>query len=130
MRKAEIYGREIKMQGSPYTLLAYSQAFGGDLLRDILSAYEETPPDIGALLRVVWAMAKTYDDETPEFAEWLREFDPKEFALNELDWIGEVDGAISAELFRGEQTKARRAFRRIRREIARRMGALAQRIGA
>lgn len=131
MRRATIYGREVEMQGSPYTFYVYRKAFEGDLLKAIITAYQESPIDVSLLLQVVWAMAKTHDDETPEYIDWLREFDPEEFAVNELDWVGEVDGAISAELFRNEKTgRAYRFIRRIRRAVARRMGALAKRLGA
>ena len=39
MRRAALYGRSVAMQGSPYTLLVYRAAFGGDLLADLVEAY-------------------------------------------------------------------------------------------
>lgn len=131
MRSATIYGREIEMQGSPYTFLVYRKAFGGDLLKAIIEAYQSSPIDVSLLLQVVWAMVKTNDEQTPDYADWLREFDPEEFAVNELEWVGEVDGVINAELFRGKKTQtAKRVFIRIRRAIARRMERLAKRLSA
>lgn len=127
MRKAVIFGREVAMQGSPWTLVEYRRAFGSDLLRDVMAAYSQTPPDMAAILQVVWAMARTYDEETPGFEEWIRGFDPKEFALEEAEWLGKADGAISAELFRGRKAGARE---RARRWAARRLGALAKRLVA
>ena len=124
MIKAVIYGREVKLQGSPYTLLAYRSEFDGDLFKAILSAYEAQPPDMSLLLQVAWAMARTCDDEVPAYAEWLRGFDPDSFALGDAGALGVIDSAISAELFR--RTKAGRA----RRWLGRRVDALAKRAGA
>ena len=129
MQRATIYGREIEMQGSPYTFLVYRKEFGGDLLKAIIEAYKETPVDVSLLLQIVWAMAKTYNEKTSSYPDWLREFNVKEFAVNELKWVGKVDGAISAELFRCHKTTAaRRIIRRIRQVIARRMDTLAKRL--
>lgn len=124
MRRAVIYGRTVEMQGSPYTFLVYRTGFGGDLFHDIAAAYENNPPDMSMLLQIAWAMAKTHDDSVSEYEDWLREFDPKSFAIGDADAWGVIDSAISAELFRHEKTG------RARKWIARRMGRMAQRLGA
>ena len=124
MRRATIYGRDVAMQGSPYTLLVYRTAFGGDLFRDVAAAYGETPPDVSVLLQAAWAMARTIDDSVSDYPDWLREFDPKTFALGDAGAWAVIDSAVCAELFRRKETG------RIGKWIARRMGSVAKRLGA
>lgn len=124
MRRVELYGKRLELQGSPYTFLVYRNAFKGDLLRDLTEAYGGETPALSILLQVCWAMAKTHDDEVLGYGEWLRSFDPKDFALGESEAWGVIDSAISAELFRREKAG------RVRRWLSRRMDALAQRVGA
>lgn len=124
MRRAVIYGREIEMQGSPYTFLVYRTGFGGDLFKDIVSAYESSPPDMSLMLQIAWAMARTHDDGVSNYPDWLREFDPKLFAVGDADALGVIDSAITAELFR------RRKTGRIRQWIAGCLDAVAKRLGA
>ena len=54
MRRAVIYGREIVMQGSPYTFLVYRSAFKGDLFNDLVDAYEHGRPEMSAMLQFAW----------------------------------------------------------------------------
>lgn len=120
MRRVELYGKRLELQGSPYTFLVYRDAFKGDLLRDLTEAYNDSPPALSILLQVCWAMAKTHDDDVLGYEEWLRSFDPRDFALGETEVWGVMDSAISAELFCYEETG------RFRRWLYRRMDALAQ----
>lgn len=126
------------MQGSPYTVLVYKQAFGGDLMRDLVASYggnassedglcesderEEgnAIPEVSTFLQVAWAMARTHSDEVPDYPDWLRAFDPREFSLGDGSALEVIDSAIAAELFR--HRKAGRA----RRWLARRMERLAK----
>ncbi len=123
------------MQGSPYTLLVYKQAFGSDLMRDLVEAYGpsdasaldedgETPeggvPEVSTFLQVAWAMARTCSDDVPDYPDWLRSFDPRAFSLGESTTLEVIDSAIAAELFRHEQTG------RIKRWISRRLERLAE----
>ena len=124
MRRAVIYGREIVMQGSPYTFLVYRSAFKGDLFNDLVDVYEHGRPEMSAMLQFAWAMARTHDDAVSDYPDWLREFDPRSFALGDADALGVIDSAISAELFR------RRKAGRARRWIAGRVDAMAKRLGA
>ena len=124
MIKTVIYDREVTMQGSPYTFLVYREAFDGDLFKAVLAAYEGGTPDMSILLQVAWAMCRTHDDGVSDYASWLREFDPKSFALGDASALEVIDSAILAELFRREKTG------RARKWIARRMDALAKRIGS
>lgn len=126
MREADVYGRRVRMQGSPWTLVEYRRAFGADLMADLAGAYEGGAPDAVVLLQVVWAMARTWDEGTPGFEAWLRGFDPAEFSADDRTWIGEADSAICAELFRGRE--AGRAAR-WRRRAGSALGRLAQRLG-
>lgn len=130
MRRVTVYGRDLKIQGSVLTQFYYRKEFGTDLYKAILQACEQTPLDASVLLTVVWAMAKTYDEETADYQTWLSEFDPKHYAVNDLSWLGEVDGAMCAELFRVRQTLPKRITCRIRRIISKALGAMAERIGS
>lgn len=121
MMRAVIYGRAVEMQGSPYTILAYKREFGGDLFADVVAAYEGDTPDMTTMLQVAWAMCKTRDDGTSGFDDWLREFEPKSFALGDARALGVIDSAISAELFRNGKAQ------RIRRWVADRVVGMAQR---
>ena len=124
MLKADIYGMGVSMQGSPYTYLVYRTEFGRGILADIQEAYSGDVPDMSIMLQVAWAMARTFDDAVPPYAEWLRGFDPKEFALGDSNAMEVIDKAASAELFRVRKTG------RTRRWCARKMGFLAKRVGA
>lgn len=121
MLKADIYGMGVPMQGSPYTYLVYRTEFGRGILADIQEAYSGEVPDMSILLQVAWAMARTFDDAVPPYAEWLRGFDPKEFALGDARAMEVIDKAASAELFRVRKTG------KAKRRIARAVGRMAQR---
>ena len=123
MLKADIYGMGVSMQGSPYTYLVYRTEFGRGILADIQEAYSGDVPDMSILLQVAWAMARTFDDAVPPYADWLRGFDPKEFALGDARAMEVIDKAASAELFRVRKTG------KTKRRIARAVGRMAQRIG-
>lgn len=105
MRKATVYGREIVMQGSPYTFIVFQNEFQSDLMQAILAAYETTPPKMGYLLKIAWAMAKTHSDDVEPFKDWIKNFDKGVFSLDETPAAVEViDSAIYAELFRYRAT--------------------------
>ena len=129
MRRAALYGRSVAMQGSPYTLLVYRAAFGGDLLADLVEAYRDDVPDTTTLLQAAWAMCRTLDDGVADFPEWLREFDPMAFALDDADALGVIDSAIAAEPLRGGKARgARERAARLLDSLAQRLGALARRL--
>ncbi len=122
------------MQGSPYTLLVYKQAFGGDLMKDLVGAYSSeaasadedldeagsSVPEMSTFLQVAWAMARTHSDDIPDYPDWLRAFDPKEFSLGDGAALEVIDSAVAAELFRRRETG------RLRRWISRRLERLAE----
>lgn len=74
MRRTNLFGRDVKLQGSPWTLLEYREAFGGDLTYDFSRSHNDQEIDVEFFMRAAWAMAKTYDNETSEYITWLYEF--------------------------------------------------------
>lgn len=123
MIRAVVFGRELRMQGSPYTLIVYRREFDGDLLQSVVGAYQETPPDMTTLMQVAWAMCKTHDEGTSGFVEWIKEFDVGRFTLGDPETIGVIDSAINAELFREQKAGG------FKRRVGRLLDSLAQRIG-
>ncbi len=125
MRRGVIFGREVEMQGSVWALAEYRREFGADLFADAAGAYEGGSPDVCVMLQIAWAMARSADESTSPYVEWLREFDSRLFALGDVSGaVGVIDSAIAAELFRVGST------RRARRRLARLLGSLAKRLGA
>lgn len=132
MIRARIYGRDVELQGSPWTFLVYSREFGSDLISDIVSLSrraEEDPMSVTeGMLRVAWAMHRTHDEDAPGYEAWLRGFGEGFSLRADASPVGVIDSAISAELFRDTSPKGRRA--RLRLRLARCLGSLAQRLGA
>ena len=133
MIRARIYGREVAMQGGPYSLLAYRREFDSDLIGDLLALEGVMATDAAAategMLRVAWAMCRTADEATPGYGEWLRSLDGEGFSLRaDASPLGVIDSAVWAELFRDTAPPTARA--RLRRRLARSLGSLAQRLGA
>ena len=128
MRRASIWGRDLKMQGSPWTFVVYKRAFGGDLLSDIISAYAKESLELYDLLRFAWAMCRTASDAVEEFDEWCNSFPDFTLADGEATAVASVIiSALDAEVFRRRETRFQR-WRRILRE--RWLGWLSQRRGA
>ena len=126
MIRADIWGREVRMQGSPLTYLHYKREFGGDLGTDLTAVYAAGSADTETMLRFAWAMAKTDDPSISPYEVWLSEFDPEGFSALQTP-VGVVDSAICAELFRVRKASfAERARERIRRWLVR----LSERLGA
>lgn len=117
MRKETIYGREVCLQGSPLTLLVFKNEFRGDpdahdgnfgaQLSDLIKSEEQDGETVYfvnylGLLRVAWALAKTYDKTVPDFASWLAEFPADKFSLveggEELSSV--IDSVLADEIFR------------------------------
>ena len=115
MRRETIFGREVCLQGSPLTLLIYRQEFSGDSdahdgnlgaqLADLLQTEERDGETVFfvnliGILRIAWALAKTYDKRTPNFEAWLEDFDESAFNMADGDELSRiVDDVITAELF-------------------------------
>lgn len=115
MIRARIWGREVAMQGSPWTFVEYRRAFGGDLLADFLEASKKDPVELDGYLKAAWAMCRTADRATPDFERWCGEF--PDFTLAEgqgAAFVSVVDSAFVAELFRPPETRIRRLWRKVR----------------
>lgn len=73
-----MFGRTLRLEGSPFTHLVYQREFGDDLhsawgaIANGCIAEELAVP---LLLQIIWAMCKTYDERnTQQFHRWLAEF--------------------------------------------------------
>lgn len=115
MQRARIWGREVEMQGSPWTFVVYRRAFGGDLLCDFLAASQKDPLELDDYLKVAWAMARTCSAEVADFEEWCGGFPDFTLADGEgAAFVSVVDSAVVAELFRPRETRFQRFRRRLR----------------
>ena len=125
MRRDRIWGRDIEMQGSPWTFVVYKRAFGGDLLSDIVAAYAKPSIELDDLLKFAWAMCRTKSDDVEDFEEWCKSFPAFTLADGEATAVASVIiSAIDAEVFRRGETRFQRWWRSIR---ARFMGWLQER---
>ena len=115
MVEARVWGRDIEMQGSPWTFVVYKRAFGGDLLSDIIAASKKDPLELDDYLKVCWAMCRTRSDEVAEFGRWCGEFPDFTMADGEgAAFVSVVDSAVMAELFRPRETRIERFRRKLR----------------
>ena len=125
MKRALIWGRELQMQGSPWTFVVYKREFGGDLLVDIIAAYAKESLEMADLLKIAWAMCRTVSDDVEDFDAWCNNFPMFTLADGEATAVASVIiSAIDAEIFRRRETRFQR-WRRIVRE--RWLGWLSQR---
>ena len=126
MVPARIWGRDIEMQGSPWTFVLYKRAFGGDLLSDFLAATKKDPLELDDYLKVCWAMCRTRSDEVADFGQWCNGFPDFTLADGEgAAFVSVVDSAVVAELFRSRETR----FQRFRRKLCEgRLGRLSGRL--
>lgn len=122
MVEVVVWGRVLRLQGSPVTLLEYRREFGADMLADLQTAYGRGTYG-GDFLKFAWAMAKTAEPESSPFEKWLHEFSPDAFSLEDAPWEV-IDSALAAEMFRGAAACEAGKFRRW---LARRMGGVAKR---
>ena len=121
----------MKLQGSPVTLVEYQREFSSDLMHDLVSAYSKGFINSAIMLQIAWAMARTHEPETSKFDDWLKEFDCGQFNILDADFLGVVDSAINAELFRGRTTRKsrfRRWLKRLLERISKRFSSTANRL--
>lgn len=114
MIRSRIWGREIEMQGSPWTFVEYRRAFGGDLLNDYLAAARKDPIELDDYLKVAWALCRTADQSVEGFERWCGGF--PDFSLADgqgAAFVSVVDSAVLAEVFRPRETR----FQRLRRKL-------------
>lgn len=125
MQRARIWGREVEMQGSPWTFLVYRRAFGGDLLSDLIAAEGKDPYELDDFLKFAWAMCATRDDSTPPMREWCDSFEGFTLADGEgAAFVSVVQNVLAAEMFRDRTPRLVRWWRNVR---ARWMGLLQKR---
>lgn len=106
------------MQGSPYTLLLFKQEFEEDLPSFLVKAYAGESVDIECLLRIAWAMCRTYSDDILDYERWLEGFPADLFDITEGKAAFDViDAAINAELFRQKKTLRERIKRWLRNKL-------------
>lgn len=125
MIRTRILGREVTMQGSPWTLVEYSRAFGADLLADFAEAVKGDTVELAEYLKFAWALCRTADPKTSDFERWCREFDDFTLAGGEGQaCVSVIDSAVMAELFRRPQARLAGIRRWLR---TRRLGWLSRR---
>lgn len=127
MQHVTVWGRELDLQGSPLTLLAYRKEFDGDLSEAITNLFRsDSEILVEPMLRIVWAMAKTADSDTSPYEEWLDEFPDGEFdVLNPP--LEVIISAFNAELFRTRKTSF---IERVKERLARLLERVAKRLRA
>jgi hypothetical protein len=86
MRTIKIGEKEIGLKATPLALLFYKQAFGTDLVGDLVKMQElEKDPsklDSVLFLQITWAMAKAYaglDAKFPDFVNWVADLESFDF---------------------------------------------------
>jgi len=87
MRTIKIGEKEIGLKASPLALLYYKQAFGSDLVGDLVKMQdlEKDPSKIDSvvILQVAWAMNKAAEGKGktfPHFESWLDQFEYVDFS--------------------------------------------------
>ena len=107
MFRGTIWGRTVRMSGSPLSMLVFRREFGGDFSDFVNQALKqlkaeegkEIKPDPVDFLQIAWTMAKTYDDDTSDFEDWLDEFPDNAFdARLGLECLPVILDAISQEI--------------------------------
>lgn len=78
MVEGSVFGRTLRLEGSPFTHLVYQREFG-DSLQGAWAALSTglIPEELAApvLFQIIWAMCKTYDDRNTQlFHRWMCEF--------------------------------------------------------
>ena len=102
MREINIGDKIIKIRATPLTLLYYKQAFGTDLVGDMvkMQSAEKDPSKIDSVvfLQIIWAMAKADNGpgkQFPGFENWVSElesFDMSDQVLLQAVMEEMVDG--------------------------------------
>lgn len=128
MVSARIFGREVRMQGSPWTFVEYAREFQGDLLSDFVDAGKRECIHLSDYLKFAWALCRTADPSTEGFEQWCRSFDEFTLAKGQgQEFLSVIDSVFVAELFRKPKTGPRFWWRRLR---ARWLGWVSRRRGA
>jgi hypothetical protein len=113
MRTIKIGEQEIGLKASPLALIFYKQAFGTDLVGDLVKMRDiaEDPSNLDSvfLLQLTWAMAKTHEgvgNKFPDFMTWVADLESFDFTDEDvLNAI--VDEAMDGFFPRGSRTKSK-----------------------
>jgi hypothetical protein len=111
MRTIKIGEKEIGLKATPLALLFYKQAFGTDLVGDLVKMKDiaDDPSKIDSvfLLQLTWAMAKAnqgVDKKFPDFTNWVAGLESFDFTDEDvLNTI--MDEAMDGFFPRGSRTK-------------------------
>jgi hypothetical protein len=111
MRTIKIGEQEIGLKASPLALLFYKQAFGSDLVGDLVKMKDiaDDPSKIDSvfLLQLTWAMAKANQGvgkKFPDFTNWVAGLESFDFTDEDvLNTI--MDEAMDGFFPRGSRTK-------------------------
>jgi len=95
MRKVRLGNKDLELRASPLALLFYRQAFGKDLIADLVSLQslqglakgDFSGLDTLLLLQIAYAMNRAAKPGTnfPDFEQWLGELEYIDFG--DTDWI-------------------------------------------
>lgn len=114
MRIIKIGEKEVGIKASPLSLLYYRQAFGSDLIKDLIKFKDaQKDPaniDVFVLLQMVWAMARAFEGPGKPFKDfetWLAEFDEFDFS-DESTMKAIMEEAMDGFFRRAGQTKQRK----------------------
>lgn len=114
MRKVTLGGKELELRASPLALLFYRQAFGKDLIADLVSLQslqglakgDFSGLDTVLLLQITYAMHRAAKPGTnvPGFEQWLGELEYIDFG--DTDWILGVAEEATEGFFRSAGSAA------------------------
>lgn len=114
MREFNIGDKTIRVRATPLALLYYKQAFGTDLVGDLVKMRDiENDPakfDSVVIMQIAWAMAKADTGpgkQFPSFETWLAEFDGLDFSDPGM-MLAIMEEAADGFFRRGVQTQQRR----------------------
>jgi hypothetical protein len=113
MRTIKIGEQEIGLKATPLALIFYKQAFGTDLVGDLVKmqdlAKDPSKLDSVFLLQLTWAMAKAYEGvgkKFPDFMTWVA--DLESFDFTDKDVLNAImDEAADGFFPRGSRTKTK-----------------------
>lgn len=98
MQYITIGDQRIGVQGGAWAPYLYDQTFGTEKTCFFTDLNRSADPVF--LLKIAWAMARTYDKSFPNFEEWIQTLN---ISMQEgAPWTQEVVQALNAEVFRPE----------------------------
>lgn len=116
MRELNIGDKTIRVRATPLALLYYKQAFGSDLVGDLVKMKDiENDPskfDSVTIMQIAWAMAKADagpGKQFPSFETWLSELAGFDFSDPQMIWAimeEAADGFFRRGVEKGKQGAA------------------------